>query len=89
MFNPELPLVSENDGPFTPGITYSYSRTSSDVLLMSMCPKSGSITNRTKLSVEPYGADFRNPATVLFTCVYLLFVVGDWPNSCVPANSCK
>ncbi|KAK2076837.1 hypothetical protein QBZ16_005063 [Prototheca wickerhamii] len=67
MFNPELPLVSENDGPFTPGITFSYSRTSSEVLLISMCPKSGSIVNHTKLAVQPYGADFHPGGTILFT----------------------
>ena len=75
MFNPELPLVSENDGPFTPGITFSYSRTSSEVLLISMCPKSGSIVNHTKLAVQPYGADFHPGGTILFTCVCLLAVV--------------
>ncbi|KAK2076834.1 hypothetical protein QBZ16_005060 [Prototheca wickerhamii] len=67
MFNPELPLVSENDGPFNPGVVFSYNRSTSDVLLISMCPKSGSIMNDTKLSVEPYGANFQAGGTVLFT----------------------
>ena len=76
MFNPELPLVSENDGPFTPGITFSYSRTSSEVLLISMCPKSGSIVNHTKLAVQPYGADFQSHGTFLFTCAISDLVLG-------------
>ena len=77
MFNPELPLVSENDGPFNPGVVFSYKRTTSDVLLISMCPKSGSIVNDTKLSVEPYGANFQAGGTVLFTCVCIVGIIGN------------
>ncbi|KAK2076840.1 hypothetical protein QBZ16_005066 [Prototheca wickerhamii] len=44
----------EHDGPFIPGVTFLYNRTSDDVLLVVMCPQSGTIATNSTLSLQPY-----------------------------------
>ena len=68
MYNPDLPLISEQDGPFIPSIAFSYNRTTPDVLLVSMCPKTGTIINDTALSVHGYQKDFVTAGAILYTC---------------------
>ena len=85
IFNPDLPLISEHDGPFIPGVTFLYNRTSDDVLLVIMCPQSGTIATNSTLSLQPYTTSLLPTGPILNS--YAVDAVYLGPKITMPAAS--
>ena len=83
IFNPDLPLISEHDGPFIPGVTFLYNRTTDDVLLVIMCPQSGTIATNSTLSLQPYMTSFSTIGPIFYS--YAVGISVQWSSAGMPA----